>query len=109
MSRSSSGRHGEICDDAGLPQPDDAVMTRATLPLRQRKIFALTRILGGLVAACYLGYVVVANLAAGLPFDRTLGFTALVAVGGFAYAAWYLRDLSAIAREEREQGNDEHR
>lgn len=79
-------------------------MPQATPTLRQRKIFALTRILGGLVAACYLGYVVVANLVAGVAFDRTLGFTALVAAAGFAYAAWYLRDLSAIAREERAQG-----
>jgi archaellum biogenesis protein FlaJ (TadC family) len=76
-------------------------MPRATPTLRQRKIFALTRILGGLVAACYLAYVVVANLAAGQPFDTTLKFTALVAIAGFAYAAWYLRDLSAVAREER--------
>ncbi|MCK0509956.1 hypothetical protein [Aromatoleum buckelii] len=85
-------------------------MSRATPTLRQRKIFALTRILAGLVAACYLGYVVVANLAAGLPFDRTLLFTALVSVAGFAYAAWYLRDLSAVAREEREgRGADKSR
>jgi len=71
--------------------------------LKQRKTFALIRILGGLCAAFYLGYVVVANLAAGVPFDATLMFTALVAVAGFAYAAWYLRDLSAVARDEREQ------
>ncbi|ATE61538.1 hypothetical protein [Thauera sinica] len=71
--------------------------------LKQRKTFALIRIIGGLFAAFYLGYVVVANLAAGVPFDRTLMFTALVAVAGFAYAAWYLRDLSAVAREERER------
>ena len=71
--------------------------------LKQRKTFALIRIIGGLFAGCYLGYVVVANLAAGLAFDRTLMFTALVAVAGFAYAAWYLRDLSAVAREERDQ------
>lgn len=70
--------------------------------LKQRKTFALIRILGGLVAAFYLGYVVVANLAAGLPFDRTLMFTALVAAAGFIYAAWYLRELSAVAREEQQ-------
>lgn len=69
--------------------------------LRQRKIFALTRILAGLIAALYLGYVVIANLASGLPFDGTLAFTMLVAVAGLAYAAWYLRDLSSVAREER--------
>lgn len=74
----------------------------AQLTLKQRKTFALIRILGGLFAAFYLGYVVVANLAAGLPFDRTLMFTALVAVAGFAYAAWYLRELSAVAREEQQ-------
>ena len=28
-------------------------------------------------------------------------FTALIAVVGYGYAAWYLRDLSAVAREER--------
>jgi len=80
-------------------------MPKAVPTLRQRKIFALTRILGGLVAAGYLGYVVIANLAAGLPFEGTLVFTALVAAAGFGYAAWYLRDLSAVAREEREQGD----
>lgn len=79
-------------------------MPKATPTLRQRKVFALTRILGGLVAACYLGYVVIANLAGGVPFDSKLMFTALVAAAGFGYAAWYLRDLSAVAREEREQG-----
>lgn len=78
-------------------------MPRATPTLRQRKVFALTRILGGLVAAGYLGYVVLANLAAGVPFEGALIFTALVAAAGLAYAAWYLRDLSAVAREEREQ------
>ena len=72
--------------------------------LKQRKTFALIRVLGGLVAGCYLGYVVVANLAAGLAFEGQLVFTAIVAVAAFAYAAWYLRDLSALAREEREQG-----
>ena len=71
--------------------------------LKQRKTFTLIRILGGLVAGCYLGYVVVANLAAGLAFEGQLVFTAIVAVAGFAYAAWYLRELSAVAREEREQ------
>ena len=74
--------------------------------LRQRKIFALTRILGGLVAAFYLGYVVVANLAAGLPYGRELIFSTVVAIAGFAFAAWYLRELSAVARAEREQGGD---
>ena len=74
--------------------------------LKQRKTFALIRILGGLIAAFYLGYVVVANLAAGLPFDRTLMFTALVAFAGFGYAAWYLRELSAVAREEQQRGPD---
>jgi len=72
--------------------------------LRQRKIFALIRVLAGLVAALYLGYVVVANLAAGLPFDGALRVSALMAVAGLAYAAWYLRDLSAVAREERDAG-----
>ncbi|HJV28568.1 MAG TPA: hypothetical protein VJ673_23010 [Aromatoleum sp.] len=79
-------------------------MPRATPTLRQRKIFALTRILGGFVAACYLAYVVIANLADGAPFDGTLKFTALIAIAGFGYAAWYLRDLSAIAREEQQGG-----
>lgn len=76
-------------------------MPKATPTLRQRKIFALTRILGGLVAALYLGYVVLANLADGRAFDSTLLFTAAVAIAGFGYAAWYLRDLQAVAREER--------
>lgn len=72
------------------------------LSLRQRKTFSLIRVLAGMVAALYLCYVVVANLAAGLPFDGTLKFSALIALVGFGYAAWYLRDLSAVAREERE-------
>lgn len=70
--------------------------------LRQRKTFSLIRVLAGMIAALYLCYVVVANLAAGVPFDGTLQFSALIALVGFAYAAWYLRDLSAVAREERE-------
>ncbi len=74
------------------------------LTLRQRKIFALTRVLGGLVAAIYLAYVVVANLAAGLPFGGALRLSAVMAVVGLAYAAWYLRDLSAVAREEKNAG-----
>ena len=72
--------------------------------LRQRKVFALIRVLAGLVAALYLGYVVVANLAAGLSFDGALRVSALIAVAGFGYAAWYLRELSAVAREERDAG-----
>lgn len=72
------------------------------LSLRQRKTFSLIRVLAGMVAALYLCYVVVANLAAGMPFDGTLKFSALIALVGFGYAAWYLRDLSAVAREERE-------
>ncbi|THF61562.1 hypothetical protein [Pseudothauera rhizosphaerae] len=79
-------------------------MPEATPTLRQRKIFALTRILGGLVAALYLGYVVLANLAEGRPFDGTLVFTALVALAGLGYAAWYLRDLQAVARDEAAAG-----
>ncbi len=69
--------------------------------LKQRKTFALIRILGGLVAALYLSFVVVSNVLAGMPFEGSLVFTALVAVAGYAYAAWYLRDLAAVAREER--------
>ncbi len=69
--------------------------------LKQRKTFALIRILGGMVAALYLSFVVVSNVLAGVPFEGSLVFTALVAVVGYGYAAWYLRDLSAVAREER--------
>lgn len=70
--------------------------------LKQRKTFALIRIFGGMVAALYLSFVVVTNLLAGLPFEGSLIFTALVAAAGYAYAAWYLRELSAVAREERD-------
>ncbi|WP_068638936.1 hypothetical protein [Thauera butanivorans] len=70
--------------------------------LKQRKTFALIRIFGGMVAALYLSFVVVTNLLAGLPFEGSLIFTALVAAVGYAYAAWYLRELSAVAREERD-------
>ena len=69
--------------------------------LKQRKTFALIRIFGGMVAALYLSFVVVSNVLAGVPFEGSLVFTALIAVVGYAYAAWYLRDLSAVAREER--------
>ena len=75
--------------------------TMATPTLQQRKTFALIRILGGMVAALYLSVVVVTNLLEGAPFAGSLIFTAVVAVVGYAYAAWYLRDLSAVAREER--------
>ena len=75
--------------------------TMATPTLQQRKTFALIRILGGVVAALYLSVVVVTNLLEGAPFAGSLIFTAVVAVVGYAYAAWYLRDLSAVAREER--------
>ncbi len=68
--------------------------------LKQRKVFALIRICGGLVAALYLSYVVVANLLAGLPFEGNLVITALVATGAYGYVAWCLRELSAVAREE---------
>ncbi|WP_068809014.1 hypothetical protein [Thauera phenolivorans] len=78
-------------------------MARPAPTLQQRKTFALIRILGGLVAGAYLGYVVLVNLAAGVAFEGQLLFTALVAAAGFGYAAWYLRELSAVAREEREQ------
>lgn len=69
--------------------------------LKQRKTFALIRIFGGMVAALYLSFVVVSNVLAGVPFAGSLVFTALVAVVGYGYAAWYLRELAAVAREER--------
>ena len=69
--------------------------------LKQRKTFALIRIFGGMVAALYLSFVVVSNVLAGVPFEGSLIFTALIAVVGYGYASWYLRDLSAVAREER--------
>jgi cytochrome bd-type quinol oxidase subunit 2 len=69
--------------------------------LKQRKTFALIRIFGGMVAALYLSFVVFSNVLAGVPFEGSLVFTALIALVGYGYAAWYLRDLSAVAREER--------
>ena len=69
--------------------------------LKQRKTFALIRIFGGMVAALYLSFVVVSIVLAGVPFEGNLVFTALIAAVGYGYAAWYLRDLSAVAREER--------
>ena len=77
------------------------LLPMATPTLKQRKTFALIRILGGMVAARYRSFVVLTNLMAGVPFAGSLIFTALIAVVGYAYAAWYLRDLSAVAREER--------
>lgn len=70
--------------------------------LKQRKTFALIRICGGLVAALYLSYVVVTNLLVGVPFQGHLVTTALVAAGAYGYVAWCLRELSAVARAERE-------
>ena len=72
--------------------------------LKQRKTFALIRIFGGMVAALYLSFVVVSNVLAGVPFEGSLIFTALIAVVGYGYAAWYLRDLSAGAREGGGEG-----
>ena len=69
--------------------------------LRKRKVFALIRIVGGLVSACYLGFVVLINLAGGVPFNGSLILCAIIAISGFIYASWYLRELSAIACEER--------
>lgn len=69
--------------------------------LKQRKTFAMIRVMGGMVAALYLSFVVVANVLEGVPLEGSLLFSALVAVAGYGYAAWYLRELSAIAREER--------
>ena len=72
-----------------------------TIELRRRKIFSLIRILGGMISACYLGYVVLTNLAAGIPFNGPLILCAIIATAGFIYASWYLRELSTIACEER--------
>lgn len=71
--------------------------------LKQRKTFALIRIFGGLGAAIYLSYVVIVNVLAGVPFQGQLVTTALVATGAFGYVAWCLRELSAVARAEREE------
>ncbi|WP_341646422.1 hypothetical protein [Thauera sp. SDU_THAU2] len=70
--------------------------------LKQRKTFAMIRVMGGMVAALYLSAVVVANVLEGVPLEGSLLFSALVAAAGYGYAAWYLRELSAIAREERD-------
>ena len=67
---------------------------------KQRKILAATRIAAGLVTALYLGYVLVANWLAGAPLTGKLMMVALVAVAGLAYAAWGLRALATVAREE---------
>ncbi|MCK6408304.1 hypothetical protein [Thauera sp.] len=69
--------------------------------LKQRKTFALIRIFGGMVAALYLSFVVLTNMIAGKALEGELLFSALVALVGYGYAAWYLRDLAAVAREER--------
>ncbi|MDY0072756.1 MAG: hypothetical protein RBR77_08930 [Thauera sp.] len=69
--------------------------------LKQRKTFALIRIIGGLVAALYLSAVVVLNMAEGKPLAGSLLYTALVALLGYAYAAWHLRALAAVAKEEK--------
>ncbi|GAB1461180.1 hypothetical protein [Thauera sp.] len=72
--------------------------------LKQRKTFALIRIFGGMVAALYLSFVVVTNMLAGHALEGELVYSALVALAGYGYAAWYLRELAAVAREERGGG-----
>lgn len=73
--------------------------------LKQRKTFALIRISGGLVAALYLSAVVVLNMAEGKPLAGSLLYTALVALVGYVYAAWHLRSLAAVAKEEKAGAN----
>ena len=72
--------------------------------LKQRKTFALIRIFGGMVAALYLSFVVLTNMLAGQALEGELLLSALGARAGYGYAAWYLRDLAAVAREERAGG-----
>lgn len=76
-------------------------MTRTRPTLKQRRMFALIRALGGMVAALYLSVVVVVNMINGATLQGSLLYTALVAVAAYAYAAWNLRHLAASAREEQ--------
>ena len=104
-SRGSSGDASR----AGIGYPAACLLVPPRLPLaqptlKQRKTFALIRIFGGMVAALYLSFVVVTNMLAGHSLEGELLYSALVALAGYGYAAWYLRELAAVAREERGGG-----
>lgn len=73
--------------------------------LKQQKTFALIRIIGGLAAACVLGYSFVANVLAGVPAEGAVLATGLMAFFGLAYAGYYTKVLSRIAEAEKSTGN----
>jgi cytochrome bd-type quinol oxidase subunit 2 len=68
---------------------------------KQQKTFALIRIIGGFAAALVLGYSFVVNVLAGQPVEGAL-MTGLMAFVGLAYAAYYTRTLSRLAKAEQD-------
>ena len=71
---------------------------------KQQKTFALIRIIGGFTAALVLGYSFVVNVFAGQPVEGALLIAGLMAFVGLAYAAYYTRTLSRLAKAEQEAG-----
>ena len=69
---------------------------------KQQKTFALIRIIGGFAAALDLGYSFVVNVLAGQPVEGALLMTGLMAFVGLAYAAYYTRTLSRLAKAEQD-------
>ena len=69
---------------------------------KQQKTFALIRIIGGFAAALVLGYSFVVNAFAGQPVEGALLLTGLMAFVGLAYAAYYTRTLSRLAKAEQD-------
>ena len=69
---------------------------------KQQKTFALIRIIGGFAAALDLGYSFVVDVLAGPPDEGALLWTGLMAFVGLAYAAYYTRTLSRLAKAEQD-------
>lgn len=76
----------------------------ATPTLKQQKIFAAVRIVGGFAAALVLGYSFAVNVLAGKPVEGPLLLTGAMAFVGLGYAAYYTRSLSRLAEAEKPAG-----
>ncbi len=71
---------------------------------KQHKTFALIRIIGGFAAAVVLGYSFVANVLRWSACRGCAAGTGLMACVGLAYAAFYTRSLSRLAKAEKDAG-----
>lgn len=99
-----------MLDEDG-PRPDPrgtleftTLFTMASPTLKQQKTFALVRIIGGFAAAGVLGYSFVANVLAGQPAEGAVLGTGIMALLALGYAAFYTRNLSRIAEQEKSAG-----